>query len=102
MSLILVYVTNKNLSQAKELVNHLLKKKLIACANIFPIQSIYSWKNKIENSKEIVSLLKIKKENWNKLKKEIKKIHPYELPCIIKLNASANKDFNSWINQETK
>ena len=102
MSFIIIYITHKNKQQAKKVVNHLLKKKLIACANIFPIESMYTWKNKIQNEKEIVSLIKTKKSLWDKIRQEVKKIHPYDCPCITKINAQANKDFEKWINSETK
>ena len=102
MKFILIYVTHKNLKEAKKVADFLLRKKLIACVNYFPIESAYWWKGKIENSKEIVSLLKTKKENWNKVKEEIEKSHPYETPCIIKIEAEANKDYAKWINKETE
>ena len=99
--MLLLYVTHKNKTEAKKIVDYLLKQKLIACANYIPIESSYWWKGKIENSNEIVTLLKTKEENFEKLKQEIKKIHPYDVPCIIKLNAEANKDYEEWINNVT-
>ena len=102
MAFIILYVTHENLKNAQKIASHLLQKKLIACANFFPIKSSYWWKGKIENSEEIVSLLKTRKENWEKVKSEIKKIHPYETPCIIKMNVEANEDYESWVNDETK
>ena len=102
MAFIIIYITHKNLKEAKKITNYLLKKKCIACANFFPIESMYWWKNKITNSKEIVSIVKTKKENWEKIKSEVKKLHPYECPCIMKLNVEANEDYETWINSETK
>jgi periplasmic divalent cation tolerance protein len=102
MTFIIIYVTHENLENAEKLASHLLQKKLIACANFFQIKSSFWWKGKIENSEEIVSLLKTRKENWEKVKSEIKKIHPYETPCIMKINVEANEDYESWVNNETK
>lgn len=98
--MILVYITHKNQEEAEKAVKHLLEKRLVACGNIFPIKSFYLWKGKIENSDEFVSLVKTKKENWGKLKKEVVKIHSYEVPCIIKIDAEANPEFEEWINSE--
>lgn len=98
----MVYVTYPNIEEAKKIVNHLIEKRFIACANFFPVQSSFLWKGKVENSEEIVSICKTKKENWQKVKSEVKKIHSYETPCIIKLDAEANEDFASWVNDETK
>lgn len=102
MKFILIYVTHKNIKEAKKIGNYLIKEKMIACANYFPIESSYWWKGKIENAKEIVSLLKTRKENWEKVRKEIEKIHSYEVPCIIKIEAESNKSYADWINNEIK
>lgn len=99
MKFILIYITHKNLKEAKKIGSVLLKKKLIACVNYFPIESAYRWNGKIENSKEIVSLLKTKKENWEKVKNEVEKIHPYETPCIIKLKVEANEKYAKWVGE---
>jgi len=102
MSFIIAYVTHKNVAEAKKVATHLLKKKMIACANFFPIESMYWWKGKLDSSKEYVSLLKTKKENWKRLESEIKKIHPYETPCIMKFDVEANEDYENWIKSESK
>lgn len=95
-------ITHKNLKEAGKVAEHLLKKRLIACVNYLPIESSYWWKGKIENSKEIVTLVKTKKENWQKVKKEVEKIHPYDVPCIMKLEVQSNKSYAEWIKKETK
>ena len=102
MALILVYVTNPDMKTAKKISSYLLNKRLVACSNIMPITSSYWWKGKIENSKEYACILKTRASNWEKLKKEIKKIHPYKTPCIIRIKAEANQEFQRWALQETK
>jgi len=102
MAFILVYITNPSKKDAKELALYLLKRKLVACANIFPIDSLYWWKGKIEESKEYVLIVKTKKENWNKIKTEVKKIHSYTTPCIAKINVSANKEYEDWLRSVVK
>ncbi len=102
MGFIIIYVTHKNLEEAEKITSHLLQKKLIACANLFPIKSAYWWEGKIESSDEVVSILKTKKENWEKVKLEIKKVHPYKVPCIMKIDVEANKDYEDWINSEAE
>jgi len=102
MEFILVYITHKNRNEARKVVSHLLKRRIIACANIFPIESHYQWKGKIERAKEIVTIVKTRKENWKKVKAEVERIHPYEVPCIMKLDAEANASYESWIRKETR
>jgi periplasmic divalent cation tolerance protein len=102
MPFIFVYVTNPDEKVAKRIASHLLKKRLIACANIFPVDSAYWWKGKIEDEEEYVLVAKTKKGNWEKVKREIKKIHPYSVPCITKINVSANKEYEKWLGKEVK
>lgn len=102
MSFIFVYVTNPNKKEAKKIAFHLLKKRLIACANIFPINSSFLWKGKIENINEVVLIVKTRKENFNKIKNEINKIHSYKTPCIIKFNVESNEDYEKWLKEEIK
>ena len=97
--MIVIYITHKNQEEAEKIVSHLLQKKLIACANFFPIKSMYWWKGNIENGNEIVSLLKTKDNLFEQIQQEVKQIHPYETPCILKIHASANEEYESWIDE---
>jgi periplasmic divalent cation tolerance protein len=101
MSFIFVYVTNPNRREARKIAMHLLKKRLVACANIFPIESSYWWKEKIENTKEVALIVKTRRENFNKIKNEIKKIHSYSIPCIVRFDVEANKEYENWLKGET-
>lgn len=102
MKFIIIYTAHPNLKTAKKIAASLLKRRLIACANFFPIQSAYWWKNKIINSKEIVSIVKTSRNNWTKIQSEIIKLHPYQTPCILKIEVEANEDYESWINKEIR
>lgn len=99
MKFIVIYITHKNIEKAKKLCNYLLKQKLITCVNYFPIESAYWWKGKLENSKEVVSIVKTKKSNWKKVKEVVTKMHSYDIPCIIKIEVEANKEYANWINK---
>jgi len=57
---------------------------------------------KIDSANEIVSILKTKKENWKVVKEEIEKLHPYDVPCIMKIEVEANESYENWIQEETK
>ncbi len=96
----MVYVTHENLDEARKVCNILLECNMIACANLYPIESIYNWKNKIVNEKEVVSILKTNSKNWDRLKDKIEEIHPYEVPCIAKIDTEYNHKFSKWIDSE--
>ena len=100
MTFRLLYITYKNLTEAKKISQELLKERLIACANFFPIKSMYWSEDKISENDEVVSILKTREENIEKITHLLKDIHPYETPCIIKLEATANDEFLKWIDVE--
>lgn len=96
---ILIYSTFPSHKEAEKISSELVKKKLIACANIGQeITSIYEWKGKIENSKEIPVFFKTTQKNYAKTEQLIKKLHSYETPCIIALAIDGGyPPFFKWI-----
>ena len=98
----LVYITCKGKKEAEKISMYLLKKRIIACANIFPIKSMYWWNGKITKSNEYVMIAKTSNKNFKKLEVEVKKMHSYEIPCILRINASANKEYGEWMSKEMR
>lgn len=102
MSFILIYVTYANRKSAQRICTYLLKRRLIACVNYFPIRSASWWTGKVVECDEVVSILKTRERNWEKVRSEIKRLHPYQVPCIMKLHVKANEEYERWIAQETQ
>ena len=102
MGFVIIYITHENAKEAQKVISHLLEKKLIACANTFPIKSAYWWQGEIASEDEVVSIVKTSKSNWERVKSEVERIHPYEVPCIIKIDVAANKAYEDWIEAETE
>tara|TARA_A100000164_G_scaffold103550_1_gene90847 strand:- start:505 stop:816 length:312 start_codon:yes stop_codon:yes gene_type:complete len=98
------YITAKNKSEAKKIATILVKKKLVACANVFKnIQSFFLWKNNVNNSNEVVIMGKTLQKNQPKVISEVKKIHSYDIPCVVFYKiSSGNKEFLNWINKSVK
>ena len=95
--MILIYTTHSDEAAAKACCDALLKERLIACANIFPIISMYWWEGTITGEGEVVALMKTSAACWDALERKILEIHPYKTPCIIRMEASANQDYEAWI-----
>jgi periplasmic divalent cation tolerance protein len=96
------YITNPSKEEAKRMAKHLLEKRIIASANIFPIESMYWWEGKITEETEYVLVAKTSDANSQALEDAVIGIHQYKVPCIIKLPASANKSFTEWLKGEVK
>ena len=95
------YITAPNRKEAEQIAKKLLDKKLIACANVINnVNSYFVWKNKVQNSKEIIICGKTTSKNQTKIIKAVKSIHSYAVPCIIFFDIkNGNKDFLKWIEQ---
>ena len=95
------YITSPNRKEAERIAKKLLNKKLIACANVINnVNSYFVWKNKVQNSKEIIICGKTTSKNQTKIIKAVKSIHSYSVPCIIFFDIkNGNKDFLKWIEQ---
>ena len=101
----LFYMTCKNKIEANKIALDLVKKDLVACANIIPgVKSYFKWnKKKINIIKESILIGKTVKKNMNKIIFHVKKISSYECPCIVFVDIkNGNKDFLSWIKSSTK
>jgi len=70
---------------AKKAAKMLVEQQLAACVQLFPIESIYLWKDRITEDDEVVLLIKSKTERFEEITTFIKKIHSYEIPEIIQI-----------------
>lgn len=100
--MILVYVTCRDKKEAKGISDYLLEKGLVGCSNFFPVNSAYVWNKKRVNDNEYVVILKTLNKNYNEIKREIKKIHSYDVPFIGKLNIDVNKEYERYLKREVR
>lgn len=67
-----------------------------------PIESIYSWKGRIEKAEEILCAIKTKEELYGGVERIIKENHSYEVPEIIAVPIVKGSDeYLNWLNEST-
>ena len=97
----LIYITTGSTEEARKIGKILVEEKLAACANIVNgMESIYHWKGKIESDSETILICKTTYSNVRNLTERVKKLHSYDVPCVISLNVSeqeGNEDYLDWI-----
>jgi len=72
------------------------------CPGRGPIRSTYWWKGKVEEAEEWLLMMKTRRGLFSSLEKEIKALHPYEVPEIIALPIVAGSaPYLEWIQAET-
>lgn len=100
----MIIVTTPKMEEAKYIAEKLIKKSSVACVNIIPkVHSIYKWKGEVEHSKEAMMIIKTDNSKVKELKKQIKKLHSYDVPEIIVLKIDdGDKEYLNWINSVVK
>ena len=95
----LLYVTTKDVEEARALSRELLARNLIACANIFPtMESIYRWEGKVQSAAESVLILKTKQDLVERTIAAVEELHSYDVPCVLSLPIEGGAaDYLHWI-----
>lgn len=95
------YVTHPDEASARRISEALLQDRLVACANIFPISSVYWWEGAVVQEGEWVSILKTKLSLEDKVEAAISEIHSYDTPCIMRFELRSNAAYQQWIEEST-
>jgi len=104
MEFIVIYCTVPNKKEGKEIAVALVENHLAACVNIMDkMESVFSWDGELNEEKEVLLMIKTKKELFEMVKPMIQKLHSYTVPEIIALPIiDADETYLKWIAHETK
>jgi periplasmic divalent cation tolerance protein len=103
-SFVIVLVTFGSKREAELVADSLLRKRLVACANITDkIVSKFWWNGRIDKASEALVIFKTSGNNFKAVEKEVKRLHSYEVPEIIAIPIVAiSVDYKRWINDNVK
>jgi len=96
------YVPCLSSDEAQSLAQSLLEHKLIACANMISVNSMYSWHNQVQNDTECIMVAKTLPHLIDEVQAHIEKIHSYDIPCIVHFAAHTNGVNYEWIVKQVK
>ena len=102
--LLLALSTFPDHETARDISNELVTKKLAACANILPgVESIYRWKDNIESGNETLVLFKLREDRQSEFQKQLRSLHPYEVPEIIFVPISSGlPEYLRWVTENCR
>jgi periplasmic divalent cation tolerance protein len=100
----LILSTVSSADEARTIARSLVEKQLAACVNIVgPMQSIYRWKDGVEESQEFLLLIKSVADNVSRLRDEVARLNSYEVPeCIVLGIESGLPAYLEWISESVK
>jgi periplasmic divalent cation tolerance protein len=93
------FVTAPNSEEGKKIAKILVENKIAACVNIISnIYSIYRWKGKIEETTEVLLVIKTIEEHNESLVEKVKEVHSYDTPeCVGFKIDTGFKKYLDWI-----
>jgi periplasmic divalent cation tolerance protein len=97
--MLLVWTSFANEEDAARVTRVLVEERLAACGNLLPgARSIYSWQGAVEDTREVVVLLKTRKQDWTALLSRLHELHPYEVPeCVAVRVAAGAPRYMAWL-----
>lgn len=91
------------MKEADKITRTLLEKRLIFCAKRFPVSSSYFWKGKRNSSKEVLLIMDSLRDNFEKVRKEVAKIHSYKTFVLLSSPViQTTVEVENWIKQELR
>ena len=85
MNCIAVITTVASRDDARHIAQTLVERRLVACAQISAIESLYHWNGALQDDAEFRLLLKTVDTQYDAVERAIRELHPYDLPAIYAL-----------------
>jgi len=100
----IILVTAPDAEVGRNLAKAILKARLAACVNIVPgIESHYWWEGKIDQSAEVLLLIKTTKGRLKALQKLVIEKHPYDTPEFVAIPATmVAEKYLLWVRESVK
>lgn len=100
----IVLSTAGSKDEAEKIGKELVERRLAACVNIVPqVRSIYRWEGKIEQSEELLLVIKTTADRYPAVQDAIKELHSYVLPeCVCLAVEDGSKEYVGWIVEATQ
>jgi len=98
---LIVFTTFGSEEEAARVVRTLVEERLAACGNLLPgVRSLYSWQGEIQDQREVMAILKTRKQDWPALMSRLHELHSYEMPeCLAIRIASGAPRYMAWLEE---
>jgi len=93
----LIYSTFPDKEIADNILRSLIEQKIAACGNVWQSSSMYTWNGGFMQEGEYCSFIKTLPFCLEKCLIHIKKLHPYDVPCILTWETNVNTAYFEWL-----
>ena len=96
---VIVLITAGTEEEAHQIAELLVNEKKAACVNVVPgVDSLFSWKGKIESARENLLLVKTRASLLPEIIRLVKQVHSHEVPEIIALPVvGGSEEYLKWL-----
>jgi periplasmic divalent cation tolerance protein len=99
---VIVSIACPSTAVARQLGRELVAARLVACAQVFPIHSIYRWQGQVEAEDEHLLQAKTTADCLPGLEKLVIEQHPYEVPEILATPVQwGHGPYLDWVREQT-
>lgn len=97
--IVAVLVTCPTKASARRIAQQLVRRRLAACVNLLDaVESTFIWKGKIERCRETLLIIKTTAASFERLRRAILALHPYEVPEMIALPVTVgHRPYLAWV-----
>ncbi|MFG2822236.1 divalent-cation tolerance protein CutA [Kitasatospora sp. NPDC048365] len=94
--------THDDQAAARALAASLVRDRLAACAQVYPVESVYWWDGEVQNTTEWRIDLKTRADLADRLTARIAELHPYDTPEVVAVPVVAGSPaYLAWLTAET-
>jgi len=88
------------MTEARRIARRVVSNSLAACVNIVqsPVESVYTWKGKVEKAREYLLLMKTTAKRLAELEREVGRLHSYDVPEFIAFKVTeGSASYLAWL-----
>lgn len=99
----IVLTTLGSRDDARSLVRRLVTDRLVACGTVVENAfSIYEWQGKLEETPEVLVVMKTRQDRWDRLQEVVHELHPYDVPELLALPVEKGLPaYLEWLAEQT-
>jgi periplasmic divalent cation tolerance protein len=88
---------------AAALAREIVERGLGACVQILTVRSVFVWEGAVEETPELLLLVKTRADRYDELEAYIREHHPYDVPEILQVPiVSGFAPYLAWMDERTK
>lgn len=97
-NIVFVYTTCSGIEEARSIGLSAVEEKLAISADYWPVNSIYPWKNVVQEIDQCMLMFSTQKVLSDKLIKHIETEHSYSVPMVVRSDIKVtNQPYSFWV-----